>query len=55
VAELFELTDQTAGAVVAGVALVLPIRTEVVVGHAVADDEVERDQDVVPGGADRLG
>jgi hypothetical protein len=45
---------QAPGAMVTAAALLLPVRPKVEVGHAVSDDAVECDQDVVTGDADRL-
>src|SRR6266545_4259165 len=55
VAELFELFDEAAGAVLGRVALVVPFGSEFAVGDLVADDEVERGEDVVSGCSDRFG
>src|SRR6266542_5109884 len=55
VAERFELFDESAGAVLGGVAAGEPVGAELAVGDAVADDVVVGDEDVVTGRAHRLG
>src|SRR5215212_5381967 len=55
VAERFELALESAGAVLGGVALALPVGAEFSEGDSVADDVVVGDEDVVAQRADRLG
>jgi hypothetical protein len=54
VAERFELALQAGGAVLDGVALALPVGSEVSVGDVVADDVEVSDQEVVADRADRF-
>src|SRR5687768_4394990 len=53
-AECLDLAQEPAGAVLRRVAAGEPVGAELPVGHAVADDVVVGDEDVVAGGADRL-
>jgi len=55
VAESFELTPEAASAVLDGVALALPVGSEVAVWDVVADDVEVRDEEVVADRADRFG
>jgi hypothetical protein len=55
VAERFELALEAAGSVLDGVALALPVRTELPEWDLVADDVVVGDEQVVADRADRLG
>ena len=55
VAERFELAPEPAGAVFGGVALALPVGSELSEWDLVADDVVVGDEDVVADRADRLG
>ena len=54
VAERFELALEAAGAVLDGVALALPVGSEISVGDVVTDDVEVRDQEVVADRADRF-
>ena len=55
VAERFELALESAGAVFGGVALALPVGSELSERDLVADDVVVGDEDVVAGRTDRFG